>query len=139
MSELRLRRWIKRVMGHDVQWVEPSFGSEIGIPDTVLKFGFADYPVELKWWPVGKAGQLKYHLRPAQIRYHTLAARKGKRTAIMYAVPLNENNFAVIIIPGKNCKNPLCSVTELVGFEIEKPDCIYWRLRNLLANKEFWQ
>ena len=108
-KEKLLRYWLLEVMGTSgqVQWVEPAFGSTVGLPDALVKISNVRIPVELKFWDqTSRERRIKAKMRPAQIRYHVMAARNGEQTAILYTLKKLgdvEADFDVFLLCGKYC------------------------------------
>jgi len=138
LNEKKLRSWIRQVMSSYttwkystdkdvIQWVEPSMGSTIGLPDMLLKVGKSRIPVELKSWYYRKNQKLIVKskrrdgrkiikkmlpeenrvvakMRPAQVRYHILSSRRGEKTAIMFSCHIQGIiHWEVYVIAGKHC------------------------------------
>lgn len=98
MLELRLRHWLKDILGDDhLQWIEPARGSSVGVGDAEIMLPRnGKLPVELKVWSQTRLG-LRCDMRPAQIRYHYMTwFREKSNTAIIYAVERN-----VFVVAGK--------------------------------------
>ena len=139
-AEGLLRDWLRSTMGDvsNIDWVEPSRGSSVGLPDCNLRFGNVTIPVELKAWKVIK-GQIKGEMRPAQIRYHFMAAREKRRTAILYSIP-SAVGFDVFLLPGKYV--PLAD--KVVNREASQPVgtkelCDYKLLSRTILSSSFWE
>lgn len=144
-SENDLRRRMKAIFKKRVTWVEPNVRSTMGtgIPDCVLDLD-DPLPVELKMWKITKRG-LKCPMRPPQIRYHIMNARKGKRSAILFGVPVegSVNEFGMYMIPGSRCPRK--------DYEIALSDCVFvgmafdWevvvsaRIEAAVRNRSFWK
>lgn len=140
-----MRRRIRAIMGKDVVWVEPNVRSTFGagVPDCKFKFGSVEIPVELKFWEQNKFG-LKCTMRPAQIRYHVMGARKGKRSAILFGVevPGSNKEFAMYLVPNTKCPKE--------NYELKKKDCysigyaydneasVKLRIQQWLCGEVFW-
>ncbi len=97
MLELRLRHWLKDIVGESLHWIEPAIGSSIGRGDALINLPRnGELDVELKVWSHTKRG-LRCDMRPAQIRYHFMTWYKNKgKTAIVFAIEKE-----VYVIAGK--------------------------------------
>src|SRR5689334_5314976 len=104
-TELTLRKWIKDLMGHRLEWVEPTMGSSVGIPDALIAMpDKTKLPVELKLWRYTQRG-FQCKMRPAQIRYHYMTwYRKKGKTAICFAVEskISAGVFHIYVLNGKD-------------------------------------
>jgi hypothetical protein len=97
--ESNLRNWLREVLGDRVAWIEAARGGTVGLPDCLIKTKtMANLPVELKVIHEQKSG-LKFTIRPAQVRYHALSARDGRRTAFLGIVG-ERDRFVVSAVPG---------------------------------------
>lgn len=148
MSEKQLRDWVKSVMGNDVDWVEPNFGSSVGRPDAEFHIKGQLLPVELKFWERGGKTKTKimHNMRPSQIRYHTLTAKKGMKSAILFGVPFFnvDLGFLIYLLAGKYCPTPSTKNFEHVGpFKLiccnTEQQLAKERIVATLTSKEFWQ
>jgi len=102
MKERDLRKWMRAVWGKDrLAWIEPSYGSSIGMPDTLLMFCGQWLPLELK---IGEPANDGIHckLRPAQIAFHHNAYKNGMKTAFVVGVD-TPKGFNVYVAPGASC------------------------------------
>lgn len=144
MDESDLRRVVRKAFGKNVEWVEPNVRSSVsvGVPDCRLKIGEEKFEVELK---VGKLmkGAFKLDMRPPQVRYHIMGAKKGKKTAIMFAVPFvgSENEFMVYVIPGHACPRDkyVESFPWQVATSIVLPNDFKFSLKTILGSADFWK
>lgn len=99
-----LRSIIRQGFGKAVEWVEPAFGSTPGLPDCNLDIGGSQkMPVELKAWELNKKGVVVAAMRPAQIRYHVMGSLKKKRSAILFSIPMDDEEFNLYLLNGKHC------------------------------------
>lgn len=146
-NEKRLRIWLKDAMGFDVLWVEPTLGSTVGMPDTVLKVYDSHVPVELKWCKKTKTRarpeitRWSVEIRPAQLRYHTMAHRRGSKTAIMIAMEVG-SCFHVWLLPGKHCRSlhPVDpQIATMVATSQDRIEYCRDRICKVLSSKEFWR
>lgn len=142
MDEDTLRRRLKRVMGKDVEWIEPAWGSTVGRPDCDLLFDEVRYPVELKLWKLTKFG-IKCEMRPAQIRYHIMSAKKGLKTAIMFGLPIigSANEYYVYMTPGRSCPKDNYEVIKdmfLIGTNAQLEKDMKKRIKETLQDERFW-
>jgi hypothetical protein len=81
-----VRRVVRQVWGNLAVWTEPTWGSSVGLPDVVLPLGRGGVAVELKdWGRFGRKGCL-VAARPAQRRWHVLAAERGERSLFLALV-----------------------------------------------------
>lgn len=151
MTEGDLRTWLKAVWpAAELHWTEAGRGGTVGLPDVsipvyVRKKGLpADawrLPCELKLWKRTRKG-VNNHLRPAQIRFHVLEARAGRRTAIMAAVQDYEDEpFSLVVIPGHAC--PVEPYEQLRGrwFKGAGAECrseMKTKLCDLFNSETFW-
>jgi len=86
----------------ELAWVEAASGGTVGIADVFvpldLRHGYM--PVELKWWKVAKSFEgndyVSMTARPAQIRFHRLAAEAKQRTAFLVLL----SNDRIALLPG---------------------------------------
>lgn len=101
-NEDSVRAWLRRVWGPGLQWVEAGCGGSVGLPDVNMPVGDGIYlPCELKaWWFTSKG--LRCEIRPAQIRYHTMLARDGGRSAFLIGI-VNDRDFDIYAFPGGAC------------------------------------
>jgi hypothetical protein len=158
MSEKLLRAWVQEVMGPDVTWVEPSRGATPGLPDAQFHIDGVIFPVELKWWWLRSRnrgrlpGRILHDMRPAQIRYHIMSARKGIKTAIMFVAHAHDSTKTLVyLVAGKYCPKPehlklpmsesfTCTAPKkAAGFFGEKPSIAKARIKAVLQSKEFWE
>lgn len=141
-----LRRRVRKIMGKNCLWVEPNVRSTIGagVPD--CRFVLVDkteIPVELKYWERTKKG-LRCDLRPAQIRYHVMGAKKGNRSAILFGtdVPGSTGEFYMYLVSNKNCpKEPYALKKKdawLVGTSSDWDAAVNFRIIDVLSDERFW-
>ncbi len=89
INETRLRRWLKRIwetpdiLSSKVEWHEAGVGGTVGAPDCVIRIGDTSYGVELKHWSLDKSENFKASIRPAQVKYHTMASVSGAKTVFI--------------------------------------------------------
>lgn len=83
-SEGEVRDWLRKQWPGSVEWIEPGRGSSVGHADANLLSKNLRVPTECKFWQV-VGGKLLWSIRPAQIRYHMMSAKAGRRTALLYA------------------------------------------------------
>lgn len=102
MHEVKLRYWMKELLGDDLSWVEPTRGSIIGRPDALVTMpDKTKLPIELKIWKITKKG-LECKMRPAQIRYHYMSwLKKREKTAICYAVDCPIDGWLIFVLNGR--------------------------------------
>ncbi len=87
----------------ELAWVEAASGGTVGLPDVFIPLGSCHgyMPVELKWWEVIQSFEghdyISMTARPAQIRFHRLAAEAKQRTAFLAL--LSDDKIA--LLPGK--------------------------------------
>jgi hypothetical protein len=111
-QERDLRKWLRSAWGkRGISWVEAAPGGTPGIPDCMLDLpGRSTVPVELKWWDVDSKGRLECKVRPAQRRYHLIAAMQQRKTAFLvafFAWELDDISFVQGLSQTKN-KDELC-------------------------------
>lgn len=141
--ESDLRDWLKMIWGSNLQWSEPGFGSASGEPDVKLMYGVNAVPVELKVWEVGRKG-IKCAVRPAQIRHHIMAARAGRRTALMVLLNGGEVGGKIYMLPGKHCPRDLYETYMTDLWFIDDHSYSYSqaprkRIIKTLQDKAFWE
>lgn len=140
-----LRRYVRRVMGKTCLWVEPNVKSTIGagVPDCRFKVDGKEVPVELKYWHRTKLG-VKCEMRPAQIRYHVMGAKKGNRSAILFGidVPGSAGEFFLYLIPNHKCpKEPYAlkkNDARLVGTSSDWDGAMNFKIVEILSDERFW-
>lgn len=141
-----LRRRVRKIMGKNCLWVEPNVKSTIGagVPD--CKFVLPDkkeIPVELKYWKRTKLG-LKCEIRPAQIRYHVMGARKGNRSAILFGedVPGSAGEFYMHLVPNTRCPQKPYDLKKKdawpVGTSSDWDATVNFRIIETLSDERFW-
>lgn len=79
-------------------WVEHNRGGTEGNADVFVPLGELPgfCPLELKWWETGEDGVIKFTARPAQVRFHRLAANANMRTAFLARL----DTGALVALPG---------------------------------------
>ena len=140
-----LRRRVRAIMGKNCLWVEPNVKSTVGagIPDCKFKIGKDEIPVELKCWQRTKKG-LKCEMRPAQIRYHVMGARQGKKSAILFCEQIagSTGEFMMYLVANHNCPQEPYALRKkdawLVGTSSDWDDSTRVRIDKILNDKEFW-
>ena len=106
LLEKETRAWVQAYSKLDqlpVAWQEPRSGGTMGAPDCWLpsKHG-GRVGIELKLgWP--DEGNVCFTMRPAQIRYHHVAAKAGDRTAILVSVVHMNKLLWRALLPGNDC------------------------------------
>ena len=141
-----LRRRVRAIMGKSCLWVEPNVKSTVGagIPD--CRFVLVDkteVPVELKYWERTRFG-LKCVMRPAQIRYHVMGARKGKRSAILFAEDIkgSAGEFMMYLVPNHKCPKEHYALKKkdawLVGTSSDWDASVNFRIIETLSDEKFW-
>lgn len=135
---------MKRAFGKKIEWVEPNVRStvSVGVPDCKLTVGDEVIPVELKFGKFVK-NAFKLEMRPPQIRYHIMSARKGKKTAILFGIPFvgSEEEFMIYIIPGVNCPQDkyLDGGTWQVGTSVTLVSDLAKQINKIMRSAEFWE
>jgi hypothetical protein len=95
-NESDLRSWLRKVWGDGLNWVEPAYGSTLGMPDTQIPVGKSFIPVELKIID-GQYGHWAVDVRPSQIRWHEKNHLAGKKSAFLLGA---KGTNAVYLVPG---------------------------------------
>lgn len=147
ITEDELRRVVRLCFPKGVEWVEPAFGSSPGLPDVNIDVGYGiSIPVELKMWELNKKGNLVAPMRPAQIRYHVMGARKGKRSAILYSLPVagSSGELELFLLNGKyaptdKIKHDVISNSTQVGLTCHLFGSIRYFICKTLVRDEFWR
>lgn len=103
VAESDLRSWVRKTWGkggHGLDWVEPTAGSSVGVPDVMIPIFPRLVPAELKVNRQSyKSRNFLTPVRPAQIRYHQSMADSGLMS--VYVVAHGEkDDFSVWITPG---------------------------------------
>lgn len=136
MNETDLRSWLRKAMKDDViDWIEPSLGSTLGAPDANIDVDGYMFPVELKWGKELK-GRLIIKMRPAQIRYHTIARKKKRKTAIMIGYA-NGSSFTVEMV--SNAWLDRMEPRYHIAHGYEDVSLARQRIRQCLTDKDFWK
>lgn len=100
MLESDLRDWLKiNWPEKKLFWVEAAMGGTVGFPDAVLRIGDRWVPTELKVGEELKGGFLKATVRPAQCRFHRLAAEA--KSAFLVSTG-DKGCFKLNIVSGAN-------------------------------------
>lgn len=140
-KEAALRDFLRKLMPNKLEWIEPTRGSSVGIPDVNISFGDLRIPVELKHWEWKRKG-LYHPMRPAQIRYHTLAYRDGKKSAIMFSVPEEHLGFHVYMIPNKLCPKDDYGLNAMdltmIGNPKARPDLMVRAIMDCFKSSNWW-
>jgi hypothetical protein len=98
LTENDLRRWLRNAWARGkadvgIQWIEPTRGSSIGVPDSLLPIYPALVPAELKLSK--KVGsQYVTTVRQAQRRFHLMMNKQGMFSCYILAHG-EQNNFEV--------------------------------------------
>lgn len=148
-EEQHLRQWLseqvntynnKNVEKVDHIWIEPAFGSSVGVPDASLSFRGLSYGVELKHFEVNSKGVL-YKIRPVQRRFHVMGVRNGKRLLVLATVAQPSGNQLVMIrgdrlplrdyafMEGSGCEE---GIVQTVISTLEQP--FYFFMRTMIAS-----
>src|SRR6266849_7084896 len=116
----------------ELAWVEAASGGTVGLPDVFIPLGphHGYMPVELKWWEVTKSFEgydyISMTARPAQIRFHRLAAEAKQRTAFLAL--LSDDRIA--LLPGNKFPGNGLHGNDRLGY---KKDAL--KKRDVLRNK----
>ncbi|SRR5216683_4741258 len=130
----------------ELAWVEAASGGTVGLPDVFIPLGLRHgyMPVELKWWEVGRvgtylAGSVKMTARPAQIRFHRLAAEAKQRSAFLALLSLGD----IVLLPGNRFPASQLSCVDLdeaAKWMIYLPiEDFTLHLRESLLDEKFWR
>lgn len=146
VTEQALRDIVRWCYPKGIEWVEPAFGSTPGLPDVNIDIGNGiSIPVELKMWQHNKRGHLVAEMRPAQIRYHIMGARKGKRSALLYSVPmgLTPTVLELYLLNGKyapkdKLEHDVAKRAVQVGDTTHLHGSIRYFINKILNSTEFW-
>ncbi len=103
MLERDLKRWLNNAYSGQLQFIEPKFGSTVGMPDVEIPIRNLTLPVELKIGTLSRTGRLHVELRPSQYHYHIMEAERGHPTAILAAVG-GATKFDVYAFAGRHCE-----------------------------------
>jgi hypothetical protein len=106
LLESEARLWVRSCLkdrGEMGNWQEPRSGGTMGAPDVWLQQRAGGrIGVELKvGWPDEE--YVRFTMRPAQIRYHHVAAQSGDRTAILVTVVHDNKLLWRALLPGNMC------------------------------------
>lgn len=104
MLEKHLKFWLNNAYHGQLNFIEPTIGSSVGMPDVELPIGKETLPIETKIGTITRSGFLHVVLRPSQYRYHILAAERGQPTAILAAVGAS-TKFSVYAFAGRFVEN----------------------------------
>lgn len=150
-KEAKLRDIVRYAFLKGIEWVEPAFGSSPGLPDVNIDIGGGvSIPVELKMWDNKfKSKSLSESavvamMRPAQIRYHIMGARKGKRSAILYSTPIPDSDeLELFLLNGKHAPvdkllHDVKSNSVLIGTSEHLPGSIRYFITKILNDEAFW-
>lgn len=119
-SEQHLRDWLTREYNtwniHNrnqvaIDWIEPSYGSTMGISDCKLSYKRTTTGLELKHLYERKAG-VCYKIRPVQRRYNVMGTKAGKRLLIFASVVI-QNRVELVMIRGD--RTPLRDYCSMQG------------------------
>ena len=139
-KEADVRDCVRSMFPRNVEWNEPSFGSSVGKPDCEI----SGIPIELKMWEETRKG-VKAVMRPAQIRWHTMHARNGGKSAILYGVAASDHKAGLIglyILPGKFVPKTNYdwdnSKEEFIGYLKDHPINLRNSLLNIICGDFFW-
>lgn len=148
MSESDLRAWLRGVWPpSELVWVEAARGGTAGQPDVSIPVAGAGrgrawrLPCELKHWHVNKHGIVRSHMRPAQVRFHTLEAAAGRRTCVLAAVGEDPACFDLVAIPGHAVpREPLAQIRGrwFRACGPEEPVTMRAALERLFNSETFW-
>ncbi len=86
MLEKHLKFWLNNAYSGQLNFVEPTYGSSLGMCDCEIPFARGIIQVETKIGTITRSGFLHVDLRPSQYRYHILQAEQGIPTAVLVAV-----------------------------------------------------
>lgn len=142
-KEGSLRNYLREALKKRINWIEPTRGSSVGVPDTTIDVGAVSIPVELKFWEWRKKG-LYHPMRPAQIRYHVMAHKAGKKTAILFATPDEHVGFHIYMLPNKYCPQDdygLDTVRHnlfVIGTEKANKELVGREIVRLLKSSNWW-
>jgi hypothetical protein len=140
-KEAALRDFLRKLMPKKLEWIEPTRGSTVGLPDVNISHGNMSVPTELKHWEWKRKG-LYHPMRPAQIRYHTLAYRDGKKTAIMFSTPDKHLGCHVWMIPNKLCPKDDYGLEStqltMIGNPNANPDMMVRAILECFKSSNWW-
>lgn len=144
ITEDKLRELMRFCFPKGIEWVEPAFGSSPGLPDVNIDIGGGvAIPVELKMWKMNNKGLLVCEMRPAQIRYHIMGARKQKRSAILFSTPMNDKELSLFLLngvytPKDKLKNDVMEKSVFVGNTTHLHGSIRYFITKTLNSEAFW-
>lgn len=104
-NEQHLRDWLSGQiiawnMRHNdrvaLEWIEPTFGSSMGISDCKITYKSVTFGVELKHWFKKRDG-VCYKIRPVQRRYNFMGVRAGRKLLILASIDKGDYNELVAI------------------------------------------
>lgn len=145
VAEQALRDLVRWCFPKGIEWVEPAFGSSPGLPDVNIDIGNGlSIPVELKMWKLSKHSKVIAEMRPAQIRYHVMGARKGRRSAILFTTPMGDKEFNLWLLNGKyapkdKLKHDVDANMLHVGNTTHLHGSIRYYINKTLNSNELWQ
>lgn len=122
-------------------WVEAARGGTVGAPDVFVPLGLRRgyLPLELKWWEMLN-GNVEYRVRPAQRRFHRLAAEARQRTAFLARLSTGE----LVLLPGERLPPTSGDADDLAkkfkeawSWTTVLADIVY--LRAMLLDEKFWR
>jgi hypothetical protein len=146
LNEDSVRAWMKKTFPNEVEWIAFNYGGTAGLADCVLTIADWRIPIELKFWKRDERGWV-CKIRPAQRRYHMVAARQGVRTAFIVgsAVATCERGDSVLALqmfPGTKTPRSERALMPLgmcdIGRADEDPAPLRQRVIELLKDKDFW-
>lgn len=106
-SEQNLREWTTQEVGIwnannlakvTLDWIEPTFGSSMGISDASIGYNGNTFGFELKHLYERKAG-VCYKIRPVQRRFNVMGFKSGKKLLIFASV-VSEDKTELVLIRG---------------------------------------
>lgn len=119
-DEQMLRQWLagrivawntKNVDKVRLDWIEPTFGSSVGLPDCSIRFRAHDFGIELKHLYRLQKG-VCWKIRPVQRRYHKMGVKAGKKLLMVATVASDGYNELVLV---RGDKVPLRDYCSIVG------------------------
>jgi len=120
-SEQNLRDWLgsevinwnragNKKVGLD--WIEPTFGSSMGISDCAITYSGATFGVELKHLYARRDGAVCYKIRPVQRRYNFMGVKAGRKL-LLFASVAKGGTIELVLIRGD--KLPLRDYCHMEG------------------------